>query len=96
MSDQPPNTSAPAPPPAYVSGGKRLNFDRRDPYTSAGTLTSTFRGSGRDDGCLPSCSWEELCALASLIVDHPAYRAPQTLPSTAMIEDPDPEELDDA
>jgi hypothetical protein len=62
--------------PAYVSGGKRLNFSRKDPYTSE--LSESFRGFGKDEGCYPSCSWEELCALAKLVVEHPAFRLPDT------------------
>jgi hypothetical protein len=58
----------------FVQGGKRLSFDRRDEYT--GALTDTFAGSGKSEGAQPSCSWEELCALAQLVVDHPAFRLP--------------------
>ena len=61
-------------PPVFVAGGKRLNFDRCDPYD--GTVGDTFIGSGKADGCAPSCSWEELCAMAKLIVEHPAFRLP--------------------
>jgi hypothetical protein len=75
--------------PVYVSGGKRLNFDRHD---TMGELTDTFYGCGRDDGCFPSGSWAELCALASLVVAHPAYQPPEQLAPGAMIEDEDPED----
>lgn len=61
-------------PPVFVRGGKRLNFDRHELFGKG--LTDTFHGSGRDDGCYPSCSWEELCAMADLIVKHPAFRLP--------------------
>jgi hypothetical protein len=63
-------------PPVFVSGGKRLNFDRHDPYD--GTLLEYFVGSGKSEGTYPSCSWEELCAMARLIVDHPAFRLPES------------------
>lgn len=62
-------------PPVFVSGGKRLNFDRTDHWN--GELSETFLGTGKDEGCYPSCSWEELCALAQLVVDHPAFRLPE-------------------
>lgn len=72
-------------PPVFVSGGRRLNFDRRD------QIGETFLGSGKDDGCFPSGSWEELCAMAKLIVDHPAFRLPETVNtySPPTIEDED-------
>lgn len=63
-------------PPTFVSGGKRLNFDRYEP-DGFGALSDTFIGSGKSEGCVPSCSWEELCALAKLVVDHPAFRLPE-------------------
>jgi hypothetical protein len=59
------------PPPVFVRGGKRLNFDREDGWT--GEVDESFRGYGKDEGCYPSGTWEELCALATLIVQHPAY-----------------------
>lgn len=62
-------------PPTFVSGGKRLNFDRHEPY-GFGALSDTFIGEGKSEGCAPSCSWEELCAMAKLIVEHPAFRLP--------------------
>lgn len=62
-------------PPVFVQGGKRLSFSRCDEYTNA--LTDTFIGTGKSDGAQPSCSWEELCALAKLVVDHPAFRLPE-------------------
>lgn len=62
-------------PPVCVSGGKRLNFSRTDSYD--GSVGDTFMGFGKDEGCYPSCSWEELCALAKLVVDHPAFRLPE-------------------
>lgn len=63
-------------PPKFVSGGRRLNFDREDGWGSTARLDDTFRGYGKDDGCYPSCTWEELCAMAALIVAHPAYVEP--------------------
>jgi hypothetical protein len=63
-------------PPTFVSGGKRLNFDRHEPY-GFGALSDTFTGFGKAEGTYPSCSWEELCAMAKLIVDHPAFRLPE-------------------
>lgn len=60
-----------AKPPVFVSGGKRLNFDRRDEYTDE--IREEFSGYGKDTGCYPSGSWAELCALAKLITEHPAY-----------------------
>ena len=65
-------------PPVSVSGGKRLNFSRHDPYDDG--INEDFIGEGKSDGCVPSCSWEELCAMAKLVVDHPAFRLPE--PST--------------
>lgn len=61
-------------PPTFVSGGKRLNFSREG---EVGEYTKTFGGYGKDEGCYPSCSWEELCALAKLVVEHPAFRLPE-------------------
>lgn len=61
-------------PPLSVTGGKRLNFSRRDIWDD--TITETFTGYGKDESCVPSGSWEELCAMAKLIVDHPAFRLP--------------------
>lgn len=58
-------------PPVFVQSGKRLSFDRRDEYT--GELGDTFAGSGKSEGSQPTCSWEELCALAALVVAHPAF-----------------------
>jgi hypothetical protein len=70
LSDQPK-------PPVEVSGGKRLNFTRRDMWDDS--ITSSFTGFGKDESCVPSGSWEELCAMAKLIVDHPAFRLPETV-----------------
>jgi hypothetical protein len=75
-------------PPVFVSGGKRLNFDREEGWGENKTLTEGFDVYGKDDSCRPSCSWEELCALADLVVKHPAFRLPE--PTTyypARIED---------
>lgn len=74
-------------PPVFISGGKRLNFSRRDEYTD--DLTEGFHGFGKDTGCYPSADWEELCAFAALIVAHPAYVEPGEPPaySPPMIED---------
>lgn len=58
--------------PIFISGGKRLNFDRR--VLDGEGLKKEFSGYGKDEGCYPSGTWEELCALATLIVNHPAYR----------------------
>jgi hypothetical protein len=82
-----PRQAEEAKPPVYVSGGKRLNFDRHEPYGN--DLTDTFVGSGKSDGTYPSCTWEELCAMAKLVVDHPAFRLPDTPNrySPPMIED---------
>lgn len=62
-------------PPLSVTGGKRLTFSRRDIWDD--TIGSTFHGFGKDESCVPSCSWEELCAMAKLVVDHPAFRLPE-------------------
>jgi len=62
-------------PPVCVSGGKRLNFSRRDSWDDS--VGDSFAGYGKEEGCYPSCSWEELCAMAQLIVDHPAFRLPE-------------------
>ncbi len=44
-----PTASAPASrPPAFISGGKRLNFDRADPWEEG--LSETFTGYGKDEG----------------------------------------------
>lgn len=56
----------PAEPPARISGGRRLNFECEDGIG--------FIGYGKDESCVPSGSWEELCALATAITRHPAYR----------------------
>lgn len=61
-------------PPVFVSGGKRLNFTREDPWCDY--LNEHFDGHGKDESCTPSCSWEELCALAHLVVNHPAFVIP--------------------
>lgn len=77
-------------PPVFVSGGKRLNFTRRDEYY-ADAFHTDFSGYGKEHGCYPSATWEELCAMAALIVAHPAYVEPSE-PSTyypPMIEDED-------
>lgn len=58
-------------PPLFVQGGKRLSFDRTEPYGT--DITDEFVGEGKSEGCVPSCNWEELCALATLVVRHPAY-----------------------
>jgi hypothetical protein len=73
-----PDTSAVATqePPVFVSGGKRLNFSRQAEWGDP--LSDYFQGYGKDTGCYPSCSWEELCAMADLIVRHPAFRLPET------------------
>lgn len=62
-------------PPVYVSGGKRLNFSRRDEFGES--THEDFQGFGKEAGCYPSCSWEELCAMAKLVVEHPAFRLPE-------------------
>lgn len=78
-----------AQPPVFVSGGKRLNFNRGDEFEQA-VVHQTFRGYGKDDGCYPSCSWGELCAMAALIVAHPAYVSePPIGPYPPSIEDAD-------
>lgn len=59
-------------PPVFVSGGKRLNFSRESDWHENG-LMEDFEGFGKDEGCRPSASWGELCALAKLITEHPAY-----------------------
>lgn len=62
-------------PPIFVRGGKRLNFSREDEWDAR--LHDDFQGFGKDRSCYPSCSWEELCAMAKLIVEHPAFRLPK-------------------
>lgn len=68
-----PNTSIK--PPVFVRGGKRLNFSREDEWET-GKLNDFFTGYGKDTSCSAEASWEELCALATLIVNHPAYVEP--------------------
>lgn len=63
--------------PVFVSGGKRLNFSRQNEW---GEQTEDFQGYGKDQGCYPSASWDELCALATVIAAHPAYRPVTELP----------------
>jgi hypothetical protein len=62
-------------PPVFVRGGKRLNFSREDEWET-GKLNDEFIGYGKDTSCSASASWEELCAMATLIVNHPAYVTP--------------------
>jgi hypothetical protein len=67
-------------PPVFVSGGKRLNFDREEDWgknDTYATYADTFAVYGKDESCFPSCSWEELCALAKLVTEHPAFRLPE-------------------
>jgi hypothetical protein len=65
-------------PPVFVSGGKRLNFDRQADWEDA--PGDTFSGYGKDQGCYPSGTWRELCALATVITAHPAYEPVTELP----------------
>lgn len=67
-------------PPVFVRGGKRLNFDRTDEWTNE--VNETFIGSGKSEGCACEATWDELCALAALIVAHPAYIPPEQQPRT--------------
>ena len=74
--------------PVFVSGGKRLNFTRRDEWEEQ-TIQTGFSGYGKDSSCYPSGSWRELCALATVIIEHPAYVANHGTPGdyTAEVED---------
>lgn len=76
------------PPPVSITAAKRLSFDRAD-MGDLETVTDTFLGAGKSDGCVPSASWEELCVLAHLITTHPAYVTPtaEQLAGT-FVEDP--------